>query len=73
MLQNPNLADVRPGDEIDGFYLLTDATVRTSSNGSRYLSATLCDRSGSLTSDRKTTVRPCGCADRSWTTAEPDS
>ena len=48
MLQNPNLADVRPGDEIDGFYLLTDATVRTSSNGSRYLSATLCDRSGSL-------------------------
>ena len=37
MLQNPNRADVRPGDEIDGFYLLTDATVRTSSNGSRYL------------------------------------
>ena len=48
MIQNPNLADVRPGDEIDGFYLLTDATVRTSANGSRYLSATLCDRSGSL-------------------------
>ena len=48
MIQNPNLVDVRPGDEIDGFYLLTDATVRTSANGSRYLSATLCDRSGSL-------------------------
>ena len=48
MIQNPNLADVRPGDEIDGFYLLTNATVRTSANGSRYLSATLCDRSGSL-------------------------
>lgn len=48
MIQNPNLADVRPGDEIDGFYLLSDATVRSSTNGSRYLSATLCDRSGSL-------------------------
>ncbi|MBR4473237.1 MAG: HD domain-containing protein [Oscillospiraceae bacterium] len=48
MIQNPNLADVRPGDEIDGFYLLSDATVRTSANGSRYLSATLSDRSGSL-------------------------
>ena len=48
MLQNPNLADVQPGDEIDGFYLLTDATIRSSSNGSRYLSATLCDHSGSL-------------------------
>ena len=48
MIQNPPLADVRVGDEIDGFYLLTDATVRTSANGSHFLAATLCDRSGSI-------------------------
>ena len=48
MLQNPALADVKVGDEIDGFYLLIDATVRTSTNGSRFLSATLSDRSGCL-------------------------
>ena len=48
MLQNPALADLKVGDEIDGFYLLTEATVRTSANGSRFLAATLSDRSGSL-------------------------
>ena len=48
MIQNPALADLRVGDEIDGFYLLTDATVRTSTNGSRFLAATLQDRSGSV-------------------------
>ena len=48
MIQNPALVDVRVGDEIDGFYLLTEATVRTSTNGSRFLAATLNDRSGSI-------------------------
>ena len=48
MIQNPALADVKVGDEIDGFYLLGNATVRSSANGSRFLAATLSDRSGSL-------------------------
>ena len=48
MLQNPALADVKVGDEIDGFYLLTEPSVRTSANGGRFLAATLSDRSGSL-------------------------
>lgn len=48
MLSNPFLSDVRAGDEIEGFYLLSNATVRSSSNGSRYLSAMLSDRSDSL-------------------------
>ena len=48
MIQNPALADVQVNDEIDGFYLLTDATVRSSANGSHFLSATLSDRSGSI-------------------------
>ena len=48
MLQNPALADVKVGDDIDGFYLLTEATVRTSANGGRFLAATLSDRSGSM-------------------------
>ena len=48
MIQNPFLADVHIGDEIEGYYLLTDAAVRTSANGSRFLAATISDRSGSL-------------------------
>ena len=48
MIQNPALADVQVNDEIDGFYLLTDATVRTSANGSRFLAATVSDCSGSM-------------------------
>ena len=48
MIQNPALADVQVNDEIDGFYLLTDATVRTSTNGNRFLAATLSDCSGSI-------------------------
>ena len=48
MIQNPALADVHVGDEIEGYYLLSDAAVRTSTNGSRFLAATISDRSGSL-------------------------
>ena len=48
MNQNPALADVRVGDEIEGYYLLTDAAVRISANGSRFLAATVSDRTGSL-------------------------
>ena len=48
MIQNPALADVQVNDDIDGFYLLTDATVRTSTNGNRFLAATLSDCSGSI-------------------------
>ena len=36
MITNPYLADVQPGEEIEGFYLLTNATVRTSSSGGKY-------------------------------------
>ncbi len=48
MIQNPALADVQVNDEIEGFYLLTDAVVRTSANGSHFLAATLSDCSGSI-------------------------
>ena len=48
MNQNPALADVHVGDEIEGYYLLTDAAVRISANGSRFLAATVSDRTGNL-------------------------
>lgn len=48
IMQNPALIDVQVGDEIDGFYLLGNATVRTSANGSHFLAATISDCSGSL-------------------------
>lgn len=48
MNHNPALADVHVGEEMEGYYLLTDAAVRTSANGSRFLAATVSDRSGSL-------------------------
>ena len=42
------IADLAPGQEVDGFYLLNDAALKTSSNGKPFLSAKAADRSGSV-------------------------
>lgn len=46
MEYNKQLAFILPGDEIEGFYLLKSAEVKTSSNGSQYLNAVISDASG---------------------------
>lgn len=42
------IAYMTPGDEIDGFYLLKQASVKTPSNGSLFLSAILSDATGTI-------------------------
>ena len=69
MNHNPALADVHVGDEMEGFYLLTEAAVRTSANGGRFLAATIADRSGSLDLkmwDYSGTVGTDDCGNAVW-------
>ena len=42
------IGDMAPGDDVEGFFLLEAASVRTSSNGSQYLTGWLSDRSGQI-------------------------
>ena len=48
MEYNKQLAYMGKGDEIEGFYILRTAQVRTASNGKPYLNAVLADTSGSM-------------------------
>ena len=69
MNHNPARADVHVGDEMEGFYLLTEAAVRTSANGGRFLAATIADRSGSLDLkmwDYSGTVGTDDCGNAVW-------
>ncbi len=48
MLENMLLSELNIGDEFEGFYLLKEAALKTSSNGKPYLSGTVSDMSGSV-------------------------
>lgn len=52
-----------PGDEVEGFYLLKQAAVKTASNGSRYLNAVLGDASGKIEAKVWDYSGPLGQAD----------
>lgn len=45
---NVNIGDMTLGQRFEGFYLLDEATAKTSANGRPFLSAHLADRTGSL-------------------------
>lgn len=48
MQYDKRISDMRPGDEVEGFYLLRDAVVKTSAAGKPFLSGTVADRTGSI-------------------------
>lgn len=48
MVQHKKVADMRSGDDILGYYILNDPSIRTSSSGKPYLSASATDSSGSI-------------------------
>lgn len=48
MEYNKQLAYMMPGDEIEGFYILKTASIRTAANGKPYLNAALSDVSGTM-------------------------
>ena len=49
MIQNASVADFQIGDVIEGFYVLKDASSKTTANGRPYLQCQISDRSGFLT------------------------
>lgn len=48
MQYDKRICDLMPGDEIEGFYVLKKAAQKTTSAGKPYLSAVLCDRTGTI-------------------------
>lgn len=48
MEYDKRICDLVPGDEVEGFYLIRNASLRVSSSGKPYLSATFSDISGSI-------------------------
>lgn len=48
MEYNKLLADMVPGDRVEGFYILKEGAIKTSNSGKPFLSATVTDKSGSL-------------------------
>jgi len=40
--------DLASGQEVDGTFLVMDASIRVAKNGSKYVQATLCDKTGSM-------------------------
>ena len=48
MEYNKLLADMVPGDRVEGFYILREGAIKTSNSGKPFLSATVTDKSGSL-------------------------
>ncbi len=48
MLYNIAITDMALGDEIEGYYLLSAASQRTTNGGKPYLTGTISDRSGSM-------------------------
>lgn len=48
MIVNADIASWNTGDEVEGFYLLTDAVKKTSAAGKPYLSATVVDATGAV-------------------------
>lgn len=48
MEYNKQIADMRPGDKVEGFYVLKDAQCRVSASGKPFLAGTLADCTGSV-------------------------
>ena len=48
MPQHRDIADMRPGDQFDEFFLCRDASLKTTRKGSLYVEVELIDRSGSI-------------------------
>ena len=48
MEYNKWVADLEPGDEIEGFYILKTAQIKTSNSGKPFLAACVADRSGAV-------------------------
>lgn len=63
MEYNKRIADLRPGDEIEGFYVLKGAWPKTTAAGKPFLSATLSDCSGDLEAKVWDYSGPIGPAD----------
>ena len=45
---NKPIADMLPGMDVEGFYILRAAALKTTNNGKPFLSGTICDRTGSV-------------------------
>ena len=63
MEYNKRIADMTPGDAVEGFYLLKAAAIKTSTSGSQYLNAVLSDVSGSIETKVWNYPGPIGAAD----------
>ena len=63
MEYNKRIADMIPGDAVEGFYLLKAAAIKTSTSGSQYLNAVLSDVSGSIETKVWNYPGPIGAAD----------
>ena len=48
MEYNKWVADLEPGDEIEGFYILKTAQIKTSNSGKPFLAACAADRCGAV-------------------------
>lgn len=60
---NKPIADLLPGDETEGFYLLKNASARTTSAGKPFLNMTLTDQSGTVEAVVWDYAGPVGAAD----------
>lgn len=45
---NKPIADMLPGMDVEGFYILRAAALKTTNSGKPFLSGTICDRTGSV-------------------------
>ena len=63
MEYDKRIADMAPGDAVEGFYLLKTAAIKTSTSGSSYLNAVLSDVSGSIETKVWNYPGPIGAAD----------
>ena len=57
------IADLQPGDQIEGFYILRGAQGKVTANGKPYLNASLSDRSGAIDAKCWDYAGPIGGAD----------
>ena len=48
MEYNKCICDMAVGDQVEGFYVLKTAQIRTSNNGRPFLAAVLADKTGSI-------------------------
>ena len=48
MEYNKPIADMCPGMDVEGFYILRAAALKTTNSGKPFLGGTICDRTGSV-------------------------